>query len=189
MSNPLQVSFVGGDHGDWVVESITPITGPALPAVARVHVVEGPWPFGVGGQWLLRGVLSHDRYLHRHERDALRAVQPPLGRPEATRAVLIPLSKSPAWWDLAQDERRAILEDRSHHIAAGLRYLPAIARRLHHGQERGEEFDFLAWFEFAPSAEAHFDQLLAQLRGSEEWRYVEREVEIRLAWVGGARQP
>ena len=42
-------------------------------------------------------------------------------------------------------------------------------------------FDFLTWFEFAPDAEPAFDELLAHLRGSEEWRYVVREVEVRLA--------
>src|SRR5438477_5729245 len=28
-----------------------------------------------------------------------------------------PIRKSAAWWALAQDERRAVLEERSHHIA------------------------------------------------------------------------
>ena len=108
------------------------------------------------------------------------ASQAPLGRPEATAAALIAITKSQEWWDLAQDERRAILEDRSHHIAIGLDYLPAIARRLAHGRDRQEEFDFLTWFEFAPSDAGAFDELLARLRATEEWSYVEREVEIRL---------
>ena len=36
--------------------------------------------------------------------------------------VLIPIRKNEAWWALAQDERRAIFEERSHHIAIGLEY-------------------------------------------------------------------
>ena len=180
MSTPLQVSFVGGEHGEWRVRAITAVAGAGLTDAPRVRVVEGPWPFGLGGTWLLRGVLSHDRYLQRAEREALAARQPPLGRPEATAAALIALSKSEAWWGLAQDERRAILEDRSHHIATGMAYLPAIARRLHHGRERGEEFDFLTWFEFAPADEPAFDELLGRLRATEEWRFMEREVEVRL---------
>jgi len=79
-----------------------------------------------------------------------------------------------------EDERRAILEERSHHIAIGLEYLPAIARRLHHSRDLGEGFDFLTWFEFAPTDAAAFDEVLARLRATEEWTYVEREVEIRL---------
>ena len=62
----------------------------------------------------------------------------------------------------------------------GLDYLPAIARRLAHGRDRQEEFDFLTWFEFAPSDAGAFDELLERLRATEEWSYVEREVEIRL---------
>lgn len=130
--------------------------------------------------WSLRGVVSNQRYTNRSELDALKAIQPPLGRKEATCAVLIPIRKSPAWWELAQDERRDIIEARSTHIATGLRYLPAIARRLHHSRDLGESFDFVTWFEFAPSGRSNFDALVTALRETEEWRYVDREVEIRL---------
>ena len=70
-------------------------------------------------------------------------------RPQATRAALIPIRKTAAWWDLAQDERRAIFEEQSRHIGIGMEYLPAVARRLHHSRELGEPFDFLTWFEYA----------------------------------------
>ena len=43
------------------------------------------------------------------------------------------------------------------HIATGLEYLPAVARRLHHGRDLGEPFDFLTWFEFAPEHAAAFE--------------------------------
>ena len=105
-----------------------------------------------------------------------------LGRPEATCAALIPIRKNPAWWALTQDERRSVLEERSQHIKIGLRYLPEVARRLHHCRDlsENEPFDFLTWFEYAPTHEAAFDKLVAELRASEEWKYVEREVDIRL---------
>jgi len=48
---------------------------------------------------------------------------------------------------LTQDERREIFEERSRHIATGLEYLPAVARRLHHSRDLGGPFDFLTWFE------------------------------------------
>jgi chlorite dismutase len=136
-------------------------------------------PSGVAS-WALRGVTSHARYVTAREKAALEAAQPSLGRPEASRAALIPIRKTPAWWALAQDERRAILEENSHHIAVGLEYLPAVARRLYHGRELGEPFDFLTWFEFSPEHNTAFDNLLTRLRGTEEWRFVDREVEIRL---------
>lgn len=83
---------------------------------------------------------------------------------------------------MTQDERRAIFENQSHHTATGLKYLPAIARRLHHCRDlpTSEPFDFLTWFEFAERDAKLFDQLLLELRQTEEWKYVEREVEIRL---------
>jgi len=75
-----------------------------------------------------------------------------------------------------------IFEERSGHVKTGLKYLPAIARRLHHCRDlsENEPFDFLTWFEYAPSDSRAFEELVAELRGSEEWKYVEREVDIRL---------
>ena len=81
---------------------------------------------------------------------------------------------------MAQDERRAVLEEQSRHIAVGLEYLPAVARRLHHSRELGEPFDFLTWFEYAPEHAQAFDELVGRLRKTEEWRYVDREIDIRL---------
>jgi chlorite dismutase len=130
---------------------------------------------------VLRGVTSNERYVTAGEQRELAARQEPLGRARATRAALIPIRKSEAWWDLAQDERRRIFEESSHHIATGLEYLPAVARRLHHGRDLGEPFDFLTWFEFAPEHAAAFEELVRRLRETEEWTYVEREIDLRLA--------
>ena len=41
-------------------------------------------------------------------------------------------------------------------------------------------FDFLTWFEFAPEHAAAFDELVAMLRATEEWSYVEHEVDVRV---------
>ena len=107
-------------------------------------------------------------------------------RREATSAALIPIRKTAAWWAMTQDERRSVFEEQSHHIEIGLRYLPAVARRLHHCRDLGgdEPFDFLTWFEYAPSDEKAFDELVAELRRSPEWKFVEREVDIRLVREG-----
>ena len=132
--------------------------------------------------WLLRGMVSHERYVTRAEKTELGGVSPPLGRSDASRAVLIPIRKSSEWWALPQDERRRIFEEQSNHIRIGLQFLPAIARRLHHCRDLSpnEPFDFLTWFEFAPSEENAFDDLLGRLRATEEWKFVTREVEVRL---------
>jgi hypothetical protein len=180
-TSPLAVSFAGGAAGGWRVDRIEQVRGPGLERVPRVAVVEGASALmPAGARWILRGVTSNDRYTTQHEREPLLAVQQHLGATTATRAALIPIKKSADWWALAQDERRAIFEERSHHVAIGLGYAMAIARRLHHSRDLGEPYDFLTWFEFAPAASDAFDALLGRLRATEEWSYVEREVEVRL---------
>ena len=129
--------------------------------------------------WRLAGVASISRYTERAEKQQLTAVQAGLGRLEATCAALIPIRKSQAWWELTQEERRKIFEDKSHHIASSLHYLPAIARQLYHCRDLGEPFDFLTWFEFAPADASLFEELVAMLRATEEWTYVEHEVDVR----------
>lgn len=172
--------FEGGADGSWIVDRVVAIVGESVPRVARLNITTRPDQPPRGGPWPLVGFTSNARYTTAAERAALESRQAPLGRPEATRAVLIPIRKNAAWWAMAQDQRREIFEERSRHIAGSLDALPAIARRLHHSRDLGEPFDFLTWFEFAPSDEGRFDALLAFLRASEEWKYVDREVEIRL---------
>ena len=40
--------------------------------------------------------------------------------------------------------------------------------------------DFLTLFDYAKSDASAFDEMLAELRATEEWKFVEREVDIRL---------
>jgi hypothetical protein len=173
-------TFIGGAAGLWRIDRSTAIAGgEPLPRAERLEVREGIAPTS-GGVWRLAGVAGHTRYVGRAEKTALDAASPPLGRPEATMAALIPIRKSPAWWAMPQDERRAIFEARSHHIADSMKFLPRIARRLYHARDLGQPFDFLTWFEFAPEHAGAFDELVAMLRAREEWTYVERELDIRL---------
>ncbi len=182
MTTPILFRFAAGVAGPWTIDGIAQVSGEALPVAERLAVHEGvASSVPAGAVWLLQGVTSNARYVTRAEHVALAARQPPLGRPEATRAALIPIRKSDTWWDLSQDERRAILEDRSNHISRGLEYLPAVARRLHHGRDLGEPFDFLTWFEYAPKDAPAFEGLVACLRETEEWSYVDREVDVRLS--------
>ena len=182
MPPPIPALFLGGSGGRWRVERISPVVGESLPGVAALDVRENARERGASdaATWVLRGTTGHVRYVEQCEKAALAAVTPPLGRAEATCAAMIPIRKSEAWWDLAQDERRAVLEAQSQHIAVGLRYLPAIARRLYQSRELGEPFDFVTWFEYAPEHAAAFEQLVAALRATPEWSYVTREVDVRL---------
>jgi len=174
--------FTGGETGSWRVTAMTAVAGEGLPPVSRLAMTgktDAP-----AGQWRLSGFTSNLRYATAGEVTDLRGRQEGLGRADATCAALIPIRKSARWWEMAQDERRAIFEETSRHTAIGMEYLPAIARRLHHSRDLGEPFDFLTWFEFAPEQAQAFDHLLARLRATEEWRYVEREVDIRLERAG-----
>ena len=179
MAPPLLVTFAAGLSGVWRIDRIEAVIGSGLPPAERLAVLEGGGDPGPT-TWVLRGVTSNTRYTQRQELDTLAARQEALGRSHATRAALLPIRKTDAWWALAQDERRAIFEDRSRHIGIGLEYLPAVARRLHHCRDLGEPFDFLTWFEYAPEDAAAFDELVRRLRQTEEWRYVDREIDIRL---------
>jgi hypothetical protein len=177
-------TFRGGNSGAWQIRSLAPVKGEALPTAACLSVVHAEaisLPL-VPSQtsWRLAGVASHPRYVQRPEKTALDAKQAGLGRKEASRAALIPIRKSAAWWALTQDERRTIFEEKSRHIAASLPYLPAIARQLYHCRDLGGAFDFITWFEYAPGNAPMFEDLVGTLRATEEWTYVEREVDVRL---------
>jgi chlorite dismutase len=174
-------TFTGGERGPWRVASQRAIVDEPLPPATRIHIQPATESF-LAGAWQLRGITSNERYVERGEREQLVRVQEGLGRPQASLAVLIPIRKSAAWWAMTQDERRAVIEVQSRHIQIGMKYLPSIARRLHHCRDlsESEPFDFLTWFEFAPDHAAAFDELLAELRATPEWAFVEREVEIRV---------
>jgi len=181
--NARLFAFCGGVAGPWRVTRMSAIVGDGLPAVRRIAITPGTVdPSNEGTGWVLRGIMSNERYVQRDEKDRLLEKQEGLGRVESTCAALIPIRKNASWWALTQDERRRIIEEQSRHIRIGLEYLPAIARRLHHCRDlsENEPFDFLTWFEFAPAHEADFNRLLVELRASLEWTYVDREVDVRL---------
>lgn len=173
--SPVTVSFHAGSAGAWQVIGQAASAGENLPGAPYIAIDAA----ATDAAWSLTGFTSNLRYTTRDERTTLDAGSAPLGRAQARMAALIPIRKSPDWWALAQDERRAIYA-RSAHMMMGLEYLPNIARRLYHSRDLGQAFDFLTWFEFAPQDAGGFDELLARLRRSEEWHYVIREVDIRM---------
>ena len=174
-------SFMADLDGPWTVTSQQTLAGEPLPAARTLLVAAGVQAHSEP-LWVLRGITSNERYVEREEKEALLARQQGLDRPGATCATLIPIRKSAAWWALTQDERRQVFEEQSRHIQIGMQYLPAVARRLHHCRDlsESEPFDFLTWFEYEPASEGDFSRMLVELRATPEWRYVDREIEIRL---------
>ncbi|MDX2038580.1 MAG: chlorite dismutase family protein [Isosphaeraceae bacterium] len=182
-TNPRLTTFSAGTRGEYRIVSMQTLVGDPLPSADRISIVPGTNRLETeGSTWTLRGVTSNERYVDRSEKRRLAEVQAPLGRATSDVSVLIPLRKTPAWWALTQEERREIFESRSHHIQIGLRALPAVARRLYHCRDLAtvEPFDFITQFDFASADTAKFDELLAALRAGEEWRYIDRECEIRM---------
>lgn len=181
MPQPLLVTFEAGVSGMWQIDSIAGVIGENLSPAKRLAIFEGSY-YGpsMDSSWALRGTTGNTRYTYRAEIETLTTKQRALNGARATCAALIPIRKTEAWWELAQDERRAIFEEQSRHIRIGLEYLPAVARRLHHSRELGEPFDFLTWFEYAPEHSTAFEELVVRLRETEEWKYVDREVDVRL---------
>lgn len=182
MTSINPISFIGSSKGGWRVTRAETIIGEPLAPVAYLDAYPTHTPPS-NADWILRGTNNHTRYSNRTEVDAMKMRQEGLGRADATYAALIPIRKNAAWWSMAQDERRKVFEEESQHIAMSMEYLPAIARRLYHSRDLGEPFDFLTWFEFAPEHESAFNALVAKLRASREWEYIDREIDIRLIKV------
>jgi hypothetical protein len=178
-ANPRLVTFAAGGTGSWIITSNRPYIGSAWPSAARLQVLYGD-ESPRDSVWSLKGVTSNERYVSRSEKTMLAAKQSALGRPEADRAALIPIRKNAAWWALTQDERLAIFAES--HNAIGLKYLPAIARRLHHCRDLDalQPFDFLTWFDYSSENSEAFEDLVAALRKTPEWKFVDWEIDIRL---------
>src|SRR3982751_1208482 len=98
MAPVLRTAFRAGSTGQWRVDRVAAIMGAPLEQAPALDVVEGDGAHADDAIWTLRGVTSNERYVTRRERASLTTKQQPLGRPEATRAVLIPIRKSDAWW-------------------------------------------------------------------------------------------
>ena len=165
MPEPPLVAFVAGFEGLWLIEGMTAARGEPLPPAARLSVVEGAGAEVAEGRWVLRGVVAG-------QGEDARPDQLPLGRSDARCAALVAVRMAPAWWERAEEDRRA--------LSANIEHGPAISRRVHRARDREEPFDVLTWFEFAPDLQSALNDVVARLRDSEEWSYVERDVELRM---------
>lgn len=168
MNNTI-FDFIGDNAGEWEVTAMITLKGDAIDPVSHIKKISGSLVPSNKGIWTLKGIVSNLRYTEKEDKDKLVAIQEDLGRSATTLAAFILIRKSEAWWNLAQDERRKIMEIKSRHTQTGMKYLPIIARKLFHCRDIGEWFDFMTWFEYAPSDVAAFEELLEALPKTEEW--------------------
>ena len=103
-------------------------------------------------------------------------------------AVIVPIRKTPEWWQKSALERHAFFYPHVDHASAcpvkghamtAERGIASLFRRVYHnpdGYERPDEFDFLTYFECDDDGLPVFDSILQSLRDTHqnpEWRYVQ----------------
>lgn len=131
-----------------------------------------------------QGVTQHLQYTSDAQQQELnRCFIPELEPSDHTTAVLIPIGKSEEWWKLAHDRRQAHFQktDGSEgHTEIGLKYVDRIFRKLYHSRYLNPvpSYDFLTYFEFGDVYEKDFRSLLAELRDTKEWTFVNLEFEL-----------
>src|SRR3954469_18146665 len=121
MTNTI-FDFIGDNSGEWEVTSMVALKGNPIASVSHLtKVPQHDLVQSETGIWSLKGVISNLRYTEKEDKDKLTAIQPDLGRSTSTLAAFIPIRKSEAWWNLAQDERRKIMENKSEHTQTGMK--------------------------------------------------------------------
>lgn len=103
-------------------------------------------------------------------------------------AIIIPIRKTPEWWQKSALERHSYFYPHVDHASASPvkghalaaeKGIGSLFRRVYHnpdGYERPNEFDFVSYFECDDEALPVFDHVMSALRDfhqNPEWRYVE----------------
>ena len=176
------------------VEAVVPVTGEAprlgrgfsAARLERAGGVELP-AIPPDAIWY-RGVKQHLLYTgERQSRELVSQSRSAMPPGEDTTAVVIPLRKTTAWWDLPQDRRQAHFSVAAaateSHTSIGMRYAGRIFRTLYSARYLGAplEYDFVTYFEFPRSEAETFRALLGELRDrarNPEWEFVDLEHEI-----------
>jgi hypothetical protein len=173
--------YVGGTVGTWEVTQFTTRQGEPLAPVPRIDIINGQLGRpAISTSWILSGLVRNTRYVSREEFPLPGRV----GSREPTCAALIPIRRSMEWWQLGHQVRREIQQTPSVFGARGLLTLSAMIHRWQHRRDLSEQFDGVTWFEYEARDSAAFDDLLADWRASEEWKFVDRECDIRLVRTG-----
>jgi hypothetical protein len=144
---------------------------------------------GDGASFLsLEGAERAPRYTSAelHDFAYKRAAPRRTGRQSAC-AIILPMSKSPAWWSQGALERHAFFYPHidqttgcpvQGHARAAEEGIPTLYRRLFHnpdGYQREGEYDFITYFECAQDDLPLFNRVHEALRDTSrnpEWRYV-----------------
>jgi hypothetical protein len=117
---------------------------------------------------------------------AYKPAQSRLSGRTARNAIIVPMSKSAAWWEKSTLERHGYFyphRDSSGdpvkgHAKSAEPGIPKIFRKLYHnpdGYQRPNEFDFITYFECTDENMPVFDQICRSLRDEQqnpEWKYV-----------------
>ena len=106
----------------------------------------------------------------------------------APNVIIVPIRKTPEWWQKSVLDRHAYFYPHVDHARAwpvkghaltAEPGIPLLFRRLYHnpdGYERPGEFDFISYFECEDEGLPVFDEIMKSLRDilkNPEWRYVE----------------
>ncbi|MEY4094417.1 MAG: hypothetical protein RLZZ53_1616 [Acidobacteriota bacterium] len=106
----------------------------------------------------------------------------------ARNVIVLPMNKTPEWWQKSTLERHSYFYPHIDHASAtpvrghaqaAEKGIPCLFRRVFHnpdGYERSGEFDFITYFECDDESLPVFDQVLNSLREfhqNPEWRYVD----------------
>jgi len=97
MNNTI-FDFVGGNSGKWKVTDNITVKGESIEDVSHIKIVPSTLEKSKEGIWAYKGIISNTRYVERDELTNLQAVQPEMGRKEATCASFIAMNKSDEWW-------------------------------------------------------------------------------------------
>lgn len=102
-------------------------------------------------------------------------------------AIVVPMRKTPEWWQKSTLERHSYFYPHVDHASAtpvkghalaAEKGIASLFRRVYHnpdGYERANEFDFVSYFECDDESLPVFDQVMGSLRDfhqNPEWRYV-----------------
>jgi hypothetical protein len=184
------------DH--YRVDAVVAVRGDGIAAIASGwHMTRTARPddgidVNVDGAFSLTGTTQQLLYTDGAQQAELaRVSHTGAGNGPGTVAVLIPITKSEAWWALPLEARAAPFRvDASAakpttvpgHTAIGAGYANRIFRRLYHARYLpGASWDFLTYFEMRREDVPAFRELLGKLRDpalNPEWTHVAREVEI-----------
>ncbi len=158
------------------------------------HQLEAESPSAVDNRMItFHGVTQHLHYTNTAQsRELDSRSHAELAPSQETTAVLIPIGKSPDWWQLAQDRRQAHFqtgEEYPGHVAIGIEYVDRVHRKLYHSRytEPPTAYDFLTYFEFESRHKDDFNMLLHELRDTiriPEWKHIALEYEIWMSKIG-----